>query len=200
MRAPSTIALAFALLTAGAAMAQAPEGTPTRIRGTIDRVEGQTMVVNSRDGQKLSIALAPNLTVVGVVKRSLADIKSGDYLASSSMRGTDGKLHALEIHFLPATATEGQFPWDLQPDSVMTNAFVTGIAAAPKGQMLTVTHKGAQSEVVVDAETPIVGYVNADASLLKPGAAIFTVAQKKADGSMSTARITAEKDGVKPPM
>ena len=37
-------------------------------------------------------------------------------------------------------------------------------------------------------------------SLLKPGAAIFIGALKKADGSLSAARVNAEKDGVKPPM
>jgi hypothetical protein len=42
--------------------------------------------------------------------------------------------------------------------------------------------------------------VPGDASLLKPGAAIFTVAVKKADGTLTSARVTAEKDGVKPPM
>ena len=36
-------------------------------------------------------------------------------------------------------------------------------------------------------------------SLLKPGAAVFIVAQKQADGALTAARVTAEKDGVKPP-
>jgi len=54
--------------------------------------------------------------------------------------------------------------------------------------------------VIVGPDTPIVTYVPGDASLLKPGAAIFCIAQKKADGSLTAARITAEKDGVKPPM
>jgi hypothetical protein len=37
-------------------------------------------------------------------------------------------------------------------------------------------------------------------SLLKPGAAVFIVAPKKPDGSLTAAGVTAEKDGVKPPM
>jgi len=47
---------------------------------------------------------------------------------------------------------------------------------------------------------PVLAYVVADRALLKPGAAVVTVASKKPDGSLVTSRLTAEKDGVKPPM
>jgi hypothetical protein len=70
---------------------------------------------------------------------SLADIKAGDYVAATSVKGTDGKLPALEIHIFPETVRgvgEGQRPTDLVPDSLMTNATVSGIPAAPQGQVL----------------------------------------------------------------
>jgi hypothetical protein len=82
----------------------------------------------------------------------------------------------------------------------MTNATVSVITAAPQGQVLKVTYKGGEAEVIVAPDTPIVTYVPSDASLLKPGAAIFCVALKKADGSLTAARVTAEKDGIKSPM
>jgi hypothetical protein len=82
----------------------------------------------------------------------------------------------------------------------MTNATVTGIAGAPQGQTLKVSYKGGESEIVVGPDTPVFGYGAGDASLLKPGAAVFIVALKKPDGTLTTQRVTAEKDGVKPPM
>ena len=181
----------------------APDGAQTRIRGTIEKFDGETLTVKSRESQQVTIGLAPNFTVVGVAKRSLGDIKAGDYVASISVKGTDGNLHALEIHIFPEAMRgtgEGQRPHDLVPNSLMTNATVSGITAAPQGHMLKVTYKGGEAEVIVGPDTPIVTYVPGDASLLKPGAAIFCIAQKKADGSLTAARITAEKDGVKPPM
>jgi hypothetical protein len=159
--------------------------------------------VKSREGPELTIALAPNFTVSFLVKKTLADVKSGDYIAVTSVKGTDGKLHAKEVRIFPEAlrgTAEGQFAWDLVPDSVMTNATVAGISNAPQGQVVKVTYKGGESEIVIDPQTPVFGYGTGDAGLLKPGAAIFTVAQKKADGSLSAARVTAEKDGVKPPM
>ena len=195
--------LAAAPVLCPGAFAQAPGGPPARIRGTVESLKGNDLAVKSRDGQTVHIALAPNYTVRGVAKKSLSDIKTGDYVASTSMKGTDGKLHAVEVHIFPeqmrGTAV-GQFPWDLRPDSVMTNATVTGIAKATKGDVLTVSYKGQTSQIEVGPDVPIVGYVPGDASLLKPGAAVFVIAQKKPDGSFAAAGVTAEKDGVKPPM
>jgi hypothetical protein len=200
----SLVAVAFlVLLTLPAAAQNAPEGTRTFVRGTVEKFDGQTLTVKSREGPELAIALAPNFTVSGVAKRSLADIKAGDYVASTSVKGTDGKLHAIEVHIFPEAmrgTAEGQFPWDLVLEGIMTNATVAGITSAPLGQVLKVTYKGNESEIIVPNDIPIVTYVPGDASLLKPGAAIFTIAQKKPDGTLTSARVTAEKDGVRPPM
>jgi hypothetical protein len=191
---------AFCLLAITSAHAQAPEGTPTRIRGTVAGVEGQTLMIRSTSGHNVPVTMAADLRITGVVKRSLSDIKAGDAIASTSVRGSDGKLRALELHFLPPGANEGQFPTDLAPGSLMTNAAVAGIAAAPQGQMLRVTYKGQEAEIIVAPDVPVVAFVPADMSLVKPGAAIIVSGLRKPDGSVVANRATLEKDGVKPPM
>jgi hypothetical protein len=190
---PLLAAVVIAVLTAPLLAQNPPAGPPARIRGTVEKLDGNTLTVKSRDGQMLTVALAPNFTVSGVVAKSLVDIKPGDFIASTSLRGPDGKLKAIEVHILPdslrGVVAEAQLPWDLVPDSIMTNAILAQITSAPEGP-----------EVTIPPGIPIVGYVPADASLLKPGAAIFIVAQKQPDGTFTTARVTAEKDGVKPPL
>src|SRR5262249_1272471 len=146
---------------------------------------------------------APNATVSALVKKSIADVKDNDYVASTGVKGTDGKLHCVELRIFPEAlrgTAEGQFPWDGRPDSTMTNATVTGIAQAGSGKTVKVKYKESTSEFEVGPECEVFGYTQGDMALLKPGAAIFTVALKKPDGSLTAARITAEKDGVKPPM
>jgi hypothetical protein len=205
MRTRSLLAAIFLTILALPVAAQNPPDTaPTRIRGTVDKLDGQTLVVKSRDGQPLSIALAANFTVRGVVAKNIDDIKPGDFVASTSVKGPDGKLKAIEVHIFPeglrGVVRDGQFPWDLVPDSIMTNATVAEVASAPQGRVVKVTYKGGEAEVTIPPGIPIVGYVSDDASLLKPGAAVFIVAQKSADGSLRASGVTAEKDGVKPPM
>jgi hypothetical protein len=201
MRSRSFLAAIFVAALALSAAAQNP---PARIRGTVEKLDGQTLMIKSRDGQALSIALAPNFTVRAVVAKTVADIKPGDFVASTSVKGPDGKLRAIEVHILPESlrgvAREGQFPWDLAPDSLMTNATAAQITSAPEGQVMRVTYKDGEAEVTIPPGIPIVGYVPGDASLLKPGATVFITAQKNADGSLMASGVTAEKDVVKPPM
>ena len=53
---------------------------------------------------------------------------------------------------------------------------------------------------IVGPECPVLGNADGDTSLLKPGAAVFVIALKKPDGTVTSARLYAEKDGIKPPM
>ena len=201
-----TIALAAAVLGLFVmpALAQAPPaGTPTRIRGTVDKLDGQNLTVKSRDGQVVTVALAPNVTVSTLVKKTMADVKTGDFVASTGIKGTDGKIHAIEVRIFPESlrgAGEGQYPWDLKPDSIMTNATVGTITQSPAGNTVKVTYKGTDSEYVIDPTTPIFANAAGDTSLLKPGAAVFVIALKQEDGKLTSARLYAEKDGIKPPM
>jgi hypothetical protein len=179
-----------------------PATTPVRVRGAVDKLDGNTLTVKPKDGQNLTIKLADNFTVTALVKKTVADIKANDFVASTGLKGTDGKLHCVELRIFPAAvpAIEGQFPWDSMPDSTMTNATVTGITTGTDGELLKVSYKGTDSEFVAGPDCQVFANIPGDASLLKPGAAIFTVAQKAADGTLTAARITAEKDGIKPPM
>jgi hypothetical protein len=194
----------FIALVVWPALAQTPPaGTPTRIRGTVDKLDGQNLMVKSRDGQTLTIELAANVAVITLVKKSVADIKAGDYVASTGVKGTDGKIHAIEVRIFPEAARgtgEGQYPWDLMPDSIMTNATVGKVDQAPQGPVLHVAFKGTESEYTVGPDVPVLANGPGDISLLKPGVAVFVIALKHEDGKLTSARLYAEKDGIKPPM
>lgn len=200
MRVRPLIALGLLLSLAMPAFAQAPQGTPVNVRGTIAKLTGQTLTVKGRDGKTITVALAEKTAVRALVKKKLSDIKVGDNIASTSMPGKDGKLHAVEIHFLPPVVPESQFPYDLRPGSIMTNAHAVGVATAKNGGTVTVNVKGKPVEVVVDSKTRIVGNTDAAMSDLKPGKAVFLRATKAADGTITANNVTVEKNGIKPPM
>ena len=187
-----------AALSVAAAFAQAPQGPPTNIRGKILKLDGQTLTVKTREGPTITIVLAPETNLLAATRKKLSDIHDGDYVASTSMPGKDGKLHALEVHFLPPTTPEMQVPWDLRKGSVMTNAHVTGIAKIKGGTDLALTFKGGSTDIVVGPKTAVFGMTKATMSDLKPGKAIFTFAPKAPDGSLHARYAIVEKNGVKP--
>jgi hypothetical protein len=201
MRPISCLAAAILILLVVPAFAQ--EGTPTRIRGTIEKLDGQILVVKSREGQELSVTLANDLKVSAVNKAQLSDIKQGDFIGTAAVPGTDGKLHAQEVLIFPEAlrgAGEGHRPWDLTPDSTMTNATIAEVAEGAKGRLLKLKYKDGEKEVEVPVEAPIVTLAPGDPSLLQPGTAVFISAVKAADGTLSASGVTAGKDGVPPPM
>src|SRR5262249_4393509 len=129
------VALSIALL-ASAAFAQ---DAPVRVRGTIERVEGATYIIKSREGDDLKLKLAANGGVGALVPATRADVKPGLYIGVAGLPRKDGSQTALEISIFPEAlrgTAEGFRAWDLQPESTMTNAYVEATVAAADGQTL----------------------------------------------------------------
>ena len=186
-----------------APMAWAQDAPPVRVRGTIERVDGSIYVVKARDGAELKLTLADNPQIAGIVKASLSDIKQGAFVGVTAMPQADGSLSALEVHIFTEAMRgtgEGHYPWDLRPQSTMTNGNVEQIATAVDGRTLTMKYKDGEKKIFVAADTPIVAYVPGDKSDLKPGAKVFIVAAKQPDGTLQGRAWRVGRDGVTPPM
>ena len=192
------------LLAAIVVLASAPAGAQTqaRIRGTITAVEGDMLSVKSREGQDLKMELAKDAAFSYMKKLNIADVKPGTPLGTSAVSGPDGKIVALELHLFPAgrpVPNEGHRPWDLQPNSTMTNGMVTAVVEAGNGRELTLSYKDGAQRVVVPADIPIVTSQAGDRSLLVVGEYAFIAANVAADGKMTAVRVQITKDGVRPP-
>ena len=177
--------------------------TTQRIRGTITAFDGRTLEVKTREGRDVKIAVPENVAVGGMYPIALGDIKPGSYVGAASMKQADGSLKALEVLVFPEASrgsNEGHTAWDLQPESNMTNATVSAMVEGNTGRELTLQYKGGSQKIVVPQGVPIVTFSPADKSLLKPGTRVFIGAQVAADGSYSASRVTAGRDGMKPPM
>ena len=97
MRSTSIAAMFIAFLAVPASAQSPPATTPMRVAGTVDKLDGNSLTVNMKDGQAVTVVLADNAAVFGVEKRTVADIRPGDFLASGGVKGTDGKIHAVEV-------------------------------------------------------------------------------------------------------
>ena len=198
MRRTLPLLLAAALLPT-LALAQA---TPRRIRGTITALDGNTLTVQSREGEAVKIQLAPSYSVAAVIPATLADAKPGTFIGTAAT-GPKDRLRAAEVLIFPEAlrgSGEGHFPWDLMPESTMTNATIESESAGTDGQDLMLSAKGEKLRVTVPAGTPIVTFAPGDAAMLKPGAKVFIGAQAAPDGTLTAARVNVGKDGLTPPM
>jgi hypothetical protein len=184
------------------AIAQQPP-TPSRVRGTVESVDGDVLTVKSRSGEDVKLHMAGDLRVVGIVKISLSDIKVGSFIGATTVPGPDGSQNAVEVHVFPEDMRgtgEGSRPYDLRPNSTMTNATVAESVAGNDGHTLTVRYKDGEKKVVVAADTPVVSFVPADKSELKAGAKVIAFMKKLPDGSLETNRVNVGRDGLTPPM
>ncbi len=185
------------------AVAQAPANPPVRIRGTVEKLDGQMLTVKSRSGESVTIKMADNFMVVGIAKAGLDDITSGKFIGTTSVGERDGALVALEVHIFPEAMRgtgEGHYDWDLRPASKMTNANVANVTSMGKDRVMTVQYKGGEKKVLVPADAAVVAFSPADKSEIKPGAQIFAVTQRQPDGSLTAARVNVGLNGQIPPM
>src|ERR1700726_5210205 len=194
--------LAIVSVLGSAAWAQQPP--PVRIRGTIESVDGANLMIKSREGTDMKVRVTDNVAVFGVAKTEMSEIKPGSYIGVSAMPEPDGTQKALAVHIFPEAqrgAAEGFRPWDLRPNSTMTNATVAETVKGTDGQNILVKYKDGEKKVVVPPDTPIVTFVAGDKSELKPGARIIIFsATRKEDGTLEAARVNVGRDGITPPM
>ena len=82
------------------AIAQQPP-SPSRVRGTIEGVNGDVLAVKSRGGEDFALRMTPDIRIVGITKIALSDIKVGSFIGTTTVPGPDGVQNAVEVHVFP---------------------------------------------------------------------------------------------------
>ena len=183
----------------GQATAQTPLPT-VRIRGNIVSVTPTNIVVKARSGEVVDLLMADNMRISEVYPIKLEDIKPGSYIGTAAMPQADGTQRAIAVSVFPEAARgtgDGHRPFDLLPQSTMTNATVDDVgtvANTAAGRTLKLNYKGGEKTVIVPADAPVVTSKPGDKSLLVPGASVSLFAQEVA-GKVTMLRINAGKDG-----
>lgn len=183
-----------------------PPGTPARLRGTIDALNGNTLSITTREGEKIDVQLAENFRVNTPKPLTLDAIQDNSFIGAAAME-EDGKLVALEVLVFPEAARgagEGHYPWDLEPGSNMTNATVGGVTPDANGMVLVhVSYKDGdatgEKDILVPADIPVWTFEPGTAADLVAGKYVFIGSRKLDDGTYTAGSVIVEKDGVKPP-
>lgn len=200
-----TVALALSLVAplvlAQTTVPTAPAASAARVRGTIQAVAPGTLTVKDRSGEVLELVLPPKVTVSEVYPMALADIQPGSFIGTAAMPQADGTERAIAVTVFPESARgagEGHRPFDMLPQSTMTNATVADVVASPKGRTLQLKYKDGERAIVVPLDAPVVSFKPGNPSLLVVGASVSLTAQL-VDGKPTITRINAGRNGFQLP-
>jgi hypothetical protein len=184
------------LLSCGVVAAWAQQAT--NIRGTVAAFDGKTIAVATREGEAVEVTLPETVNVSGTKAITLADLKPGTVLGVTTIKRADGRVVAIDVRPIPATARLGLSPFDLQPESTMTNASLEGQVVSASGAELTLNHGDGTIKVLVPPGTPMSQSIPGNRADIKPGETVFIVARGDAEGKLTAARVQVSTNGVKP--
>jgi hypothetical protein len=193
----STMALVLAACVATSISAVAEE-TPARVRGTIQKMDGNNLIISTKSGKEANVPLKDGAPVIAVPKGTMSDIKSNTFVGITAMPQPDGTQKAVEVHVFEES---GHYPWDLMPNSTMTNGAVAQQVQKVEGNTLQVKYKDGEKTIVVPSDAEVVNLVAGGKNDLKNGAHVFIPRwEKQGDGTWQAMVVVVGRDGITPPM
>jgi outer membrane lipoprotein SlyB len=199
----STVAFALSVCVATSISAFA-EDTPARVRGTLQKVDGNTLTIATKSGKETSVTLKDGAPVIAVTKGAMSDIKSNTFVGITAMPQPDGTQKAVEVHVFEESLRgigEGHYPWDLMANSTMTNGAVAQQVQKVEGNTLQVKFKDGEKTIVVPNDAEVVNLVPGSKDDLKTGAHVFVPGwEKQGDGTWKATVVVVGRDGITPPM
>lgn len=194
LRIRSLMAAGLAGLAWLAFAAGAQAGDPYHIRGKLVSIDGQTLTVDTREGDTKTVVLNDGAGLFIVGAADIGDIKAGQFVGITSVMKGDERT-AIELHiFAPELygLAEGHYAWDLLDEpNMMTNAAVGWIEDVEGGRKLRAryTNKdktdGAQTITVAnDATIVSLGVTTVDKFMV--GLSVWVMAIDNEDGSIGS--------------
>lgn len=193
-----TLALTAALIAPSVVLAQ----QSVRLRGTVDTIDGSIVTMTTITGEAAEVTMADDYTLVVYRGIDASDLGPGDFLSIPSIPGANGSKIALSINVFPEEMRgvgEGERPWDMTADSLMTNATIGTVKGIDEGNVLTVTYDDVEEQVMVPDAAPITRIVPDADRRLEVGdkAIIFSTVE---DGKVTGSFAGVSEDGSLPPV
>lgn len=196
--------VAISAATAGmTTVISAQPAQTVRVRGTIERVDGNDLLIKSRDGENLKITLGEKSEIIGLTKIGLSDVAPNAFVGVAAVPQSEGAQTALSIHVFPESArgfNEGSRPYDVRPKSTMTNGALADRIKAIDGDVLVIKYKDGERKVIVTPDTSIVRFEPGQRSELQEGAKVVATILQGPGGEKQITRINVGRDGLTPAM
>jgi hypothetical protein len=199
----AAVALALAACI-GTSISALAEDTPARVRGTLQKMDDNTLTIATKSGKEANVPLKDGAPIIAVNKGAMSDIKDNTFVGITAMPQPDGTQKAVEVHVFEESLRgvgEGHYPWDLKPDSTMTNGAVAQQVQKVEGNTLQVKYKDGEKTIIVPKDAEVVNLVPGSKGDLKTGAHVFIPRwEKQGDRTWMAAVVVVGRDGITPPM
>ncbi|HZL00692.1 MAG TPA: hypothetical protein VFC47_12410 [Caulobacteraceae bacterium] len=184
------------------ATAAAAQTSPRVVRGVVTQVRPDALVVRSRDGKPVTVALTASWSVSVMKPIGIDAIQPGSFIGTAEMPQADGTGKSLEVHIFPPGVKmgEGHYAWDLRPRSMMTNGTVGKVTAGRHGRELDVAYPNGTRHLTVPGNVPIVQIGGGDRAQVKPGVPVFMIVAPGAGGALTAGAVAIGEGGKAPPM
>jgi hypothetical protein len=153
-------------IVASMAMAQVPQS----LRGKIESVASQTLVVKARDGTMTNVKLPDDVHVFTLKQASLADLKRGGLVGTTAIAQMSGPQKAVEIYIFPDEANhEPNVPTKVIGRERKILSYTEGSVLDNKDQVLTIKYTDGEKTMAMPANVRIVMLVPATVADIKAG-------------------------------
>jgi hypothetical protein len=153
-------------MAASIAMAQVPQS----LRGKIDSVTGQKLVVKARDGTMTNVKLADDVHVFNLKQASLADLKTGTLVGTTATGQMSGPEKAVEIYIFPDEPRhEPNVPAKVLGRGNDILSYTEGTISDSENQVLTIKYTDGVKKLAMPATVRIVMLVPATIADIKAG-------------------------------
>jgi hypothetical protein len=189
-------AIGIAILLSSCLSAPAWAQTATRVRATVVALEGDRLTLRTKDDQELKVKLVEPVALSARVRTDPSAIAKGSFIGAAAVPGKNGALAGVEILVFPEAMRgtgEGHRPFDLLPESTMTNATVADEVTGADGRSVKVTYKGGEQTIAITPETRVFTLQPGAMADLKPGAAVNAAIEKDPAGDFQTKRLTVDR-------
>jgi hypothetical protein len=148
------------------------------LRGTIESVDGQTLIVETRSGMTTNVKLVDGAHVFTLMPASIVDVKVGSFVGIVTKLQAANTESVVKIYIFPSDPAGD--PFDIPTAGLVTpgNAtqvlnYIGGLISKSDGQVLTVKHDDGDYTIPVSAHTEIVTVTPATVADIDAGQKVF---------------------------
>lgn len=203
----AALALGLAGLLGASPLRAQEEEQAHGVRGTLQAASENGLVVRTRTGEVLGLALKEGAGIFVTTPAGIGDIGQGDYVGLTSI-DAGGRRVAIGAHlFAPELRGlgEGHMPWDLvEGPNTMTNATVAEVREVGQDRELTVSYgeggRTATQTIMLPPDVPLARLERAPRpDVLEAGRKVFVMVEAPRNGVPQAVAVVVEQ-GAAPPM